>query len=703
MAEISLPGLREDLQLHPGPDTVQGEPTWTIHDPVRNKFISIGDTAYQMLSCWHTGSPKRLLAAVRACTGRQPKESELLWLFHFLRANSMFTAIGTDDLSRLYSEYKRTKKAWATSLMHSYLYFRIPLIRPDRFLNRLVPLTAPFFSNVLFGVFLIMGVLGLLLAFRQWDAFVSTFMHFYSAEGLMYYGLAMISAKVIHEFGHGLTAARYGLRIPTMGAAFIVLWPVLYTDAGDAWKLADRSKRLKISGAGMVAELYIACTALFLWSFLPDGPLRSAAFILATVTWIMTLGINLNPLMRFDGYYLLSDILDVPNLQPRAFALARWRLREALFGFGEEPPERFSPAVHRRLLLYAYATWVYRFFLFIGIALIVYHLFFKVLGMVLFGVEILWFIAFPVYGELRQWWGRREKLRFNRQLLTTLVLGAGLAGILLLPWQSHVQLPAVMRTTEHTILYAPAPALVEQILVKAGDTVRAGQGVAELSNPALQHDIHEAALQVAITQKIIARQAASAIAAQDIGVLRQQLMADQAELDGLLEEQARLTVRSPMNGRVNEVRSGLHVGRWVEKDFTLARVIGQQGICITAFVPGRDLNRIHEGTVARFIPDDVHRPTVEAVMENIAPVNTRNLTEAYLSSEQGGSIPVRIDVQGRAVPTTSYYRVSFKAVNAVPQPEMTIRGIVRVPVERRKLITQLWRTALSVLIRESGL
>jgi hypothetical protein len=90
-------------------------------------------------------------------------------------------------------------------------------------------------------------------------------------------------------------------------------------------------------------------------------------------------------------------------------------------------------------------------------------------------------------------------------------------------------------------------------------------------------------------------------------------------------------------------------------------------------------------------------------MENIAPVNTRNLTEAYLSSEQGGSIPVRIDVQGRAVPTTSYYRVSFKAVNAVPQPEMTIRGIVRVPVERRKLITQLWRTALSVLIRESGL
>ena len=125
-----------------------------------------------------------------------------------------------------------------------------------------------------------------------------------------------------------------------------------------------------------MTELAIAAFASLLWSFLPEGALRSAAFLLATTTWLLTLGVNLNPFMRFDGYFLLSDLLEVGNLQQRSFALARWWLREQLFGFAEQPPELLPRSLRRGLVIYAFCTWLYRFFLFLGIALLVYMLFF---------------------------------------------------------------------------------------------------------------------------------------------------------------------------------------------------------------------------------------------------------------------------------------------------------------------------------------
>src|SRR5688500_3708598 len=149
----------------------------------------------------------------------------------------------------------------------------------------------------------------------------------------------MSFAKVLHELGHAYTAHRHGCRVPAMGAAFLVLWPVLYTDTNEAWKVASRNARLQIGAAGMAAELALAACATLLWSFLPDGPLRSGVFLLSTSTWIITLAVNLSPFMRFDGYFLLSHLLNTPNLHERAFAFGRWHLREWLFGLGAPEPE----------------------------------------------------------------------------------------------------------------------------------------------------------------------------------------------------------------------------------------------------------------------------------------------------------------------------------------------------------------------------
>ena len=213
-----------------------------------------------------------------------------------------------------------------------------------------------------------------------------------------------------------------------MGVAFLLLFPVLYTDVTDAWRLRKRRQRLLVDASGILAELTVAGLALFLWAFLPEGPTKSAAFFLATTSWVLSLAINLNPFMKFDGYYLASDISGVNNLQNRSFDLALWKMREILFGLGDPPPEHFPRRLARGLVIYAWATWIYRAILFIGIALLVYAWFFKLLGIILFLVEIAWFIVLPVKREVGIWWERRSEIMASRRGLIT----TGIAGLVLL-------------------------------------------------------------------------------------------------------------------------------------------------------------------------------------------------------------------------------------------------------------------------------
>ena len=161
-----------------------------------------------------------------------------------------------------------------------------------------------------------------------------------------------------------------------METAFLVLWPVLYTDTNDAWKLPSVRQRQLINAAGVAAELALACLALLACHLLPEGPLRAAAFLLATTTWIMTLAVNLNPFMRFDGYFLMSDALGIENLHEHAFALGRWRLREWLFDLREAAPEPLVSGQTLALDLVCIWRLLYRLVPFVGIALLVYHLFF---------------------------------------------------------------------------------------------------------------------------------------------------------------------------------------------------------------------------------------------------------------------------------------------------------------------------------------
>ncbi|MEO5363121.1 MAG: HlyD family efflux transporter periplasmic adaptor subunit, partial [Magnetococcus sp. DMHC-8] len=436
--------------------------------------------------------------------------------------------------------------------------------------------------------------------------------------------------------------------------------------------------------------------------FLPDGPLQSAAFLLASGVWIWTLAVNLNPLLRFDGYFLLADLLNVPDLQQRAFQLGRWQLREWLFGLGLPPPEPFNKGMRRWLVGFAWAVWCYRLVLFLGIALLVYHEFFKLLGALLLVVEVGWFIVRPMVREMREWWAVRQQWRWNRQTLRSLILFGVILAWLALPWQvTSVQAPALLLPAEQMVIYAPVAAQVMQLPVASGQAVSQGDLLALLDDPDLRYRLDKVERTILLLRWRLAVQTMENDPLAWEPVLQQELTAAHAERQALLDEQNRLRIEAPFAGRVVDVAGDVRTGDWLARDEALLTVIGGTHPLVKGYVTEEDQARIAVGARGLFYPGQPAAEPLAGQVLRIDQTPTRHLPLPYLASTQGGTVPVREQKDGRLVVEGSRYRVDLQLEQPWPVGQIQ-RGLLHIQSAPDTLLAQWWRAAQALYRRESG-
>ncbi|VFN00878.1 MAG: putative peptide zinc metalloprotease protein [Candidatus Kentron sp. G] len=704
----TLSPLRNELALYPGAPARDGSPTWLIHDPARNRFFHIGWGAFEIISRWTLMHPGAISERVRAETTLTVTDEDVLATARFLAANHLVEARGPEGTAHLLDALARTKQSWLGWLLRNYLFFKIPLIRPDRFLSA----TAGGLSWIGSRAFLMTTILALLLGLgllvRQWDTFVATFVDTLNWDSLAYYVLALAVAKLTHEFAHAYTARRLGCHIPTMGIAFLVLWPMLYTDTTETWKLRARRQRMMVGAAGMMAELTLAAYATLAWSFLPQGALREAAFALAAVAWISSLAINLLPFLRFDGYYLLSDWLEIPNLHQRAFAFGRWRLREALFALGEPPPEHFTPGRTRFLVFFAFVVWIYRFFLFVGIAVLVYHFFVKVVGMVLFAVEVGWFILRPVVVEIRAWSMYRDAIvRSRRTFVSVLFLGVVIA-LGTVPWYGRITAPALLQAREQVTLYTAGPALVTDIAVREGAIVTKDQRLFSLVNPDLTHELDRLRIRI----ETLHYELKSSSFEESFRSRNQTILAElreaEAERAGLEKEIGRLVISSPFPvGRVVDLDPHLTPGQWIGAGHKLAIVLeidtGREFEAgIIAYVDEDTVHRVGPGAGCRFYAKALARDGIGCSVSLVEKTAARVLAEPAFASLFHGDMDVRV-MDDEMVPERAHYRLRIAVEEGALLPNTQVRGQVSIAGSRESFFARFWRFAVAVLIRESGM
>lgn len=696
------PRLREDLTLYRAAPAPDGSPTWHLSDPPANRFYAIGWAAFEILSRWQLADPDAIVEAVRRDTTLEIDRDDVDAMAAFLDAHFLSEAGSAEGSARLLAARQAQRLHWLRWLVRNYLFVRVPLVRPAPFLDRWAGTMALLFRpRFWFGAGLL-ALLSLGLVARQWDSFMHGFAAYQGWQMLVSFGLALSGAKVIHELGHAFAARHHGCKVPSMGVAFLVMWPVLYTDTTDAWKLPSRRARMQIGIAGIAAELLLAVAATLAWVVLPDGGLRASMFFLATTSWLVTLAINISPFMRFDGYFLLADLVNMPNLHARAFAFGRWWLRERLFGFGFAQPEPASRLRGAALVAFALGVWCYRLAVYLGIAFLVYHAFFKLLGIALLVVELGWFIVLPFLKEFDVWWKLRESMRWNAQARRSAAVLAGLLLLLVLPWQTRLSAPAVLAPAREQRVTAAVAAHIDRLVPAAQAQVKAGQTLAVLQSPELDYRIRLARVAEANWRLKAEQQSFSADLMGQGAALRQHWQEAAAQLDGLLQEQARLTMVAPFDATVLARNDELSAGSWVAPRELLFAIGDLRQSVVDVFVGEDDLGRLKVGGAASFLPEAPEYGKRACRIALIEPFTLPRLEEAALASVYGGAVNVRSDGHGNLLPVTSLYRVRLDQCLPAQAPLLRIRGTAHLEADGQSMLLDYARRLWRLLLREAG-
>ena len=694
------PSIREDLQLFEGTPLEDGSPTWLLFDTLTNKYFTIGLNAFRLLNYWNADVDTKTFIKNVEQKGVNLKEEELNDFISFLKVNDLISHHNSEDTKFLIEKYKNQKKHFILSIIHNYLFFKIPLLKPDTFLDSTLMFAKVIGSKLVRYIVYVLGLIGIYFVIQNWDQFINTFLYFFNWNGFIFYAFSLVLVKAIHEFGHAYVAKNYGCNVNSMGIAFLVFFPFLYTDNTNAWRLRDYSNRLRINFAGISTELHLALLATFFWSILEPGTLKSIAFFIATTSWVSSLLINISPFMRFDGYYVLADFLRVENLQPRAFSLAKWKLRQIIFGLNHEQPEKMNANKINFLIFYAWSTWIYRFFLFIGIAILVYHYTFKVLGIILFVVEIIWFICLPIYREMALWWKMRSDIGFSFNFIRTILFISVLFFLFFYPWKNYQKIPAILQSENFISIYAPEEAQIKRVHIKEGDKVQKDQLLIELISPSLNYKINQTIGNLELADLQINNALKSKTNREKLLSLRSKKNKLETEILNHNKIKSSLNIRAPFNAEITFLEK-FKKDQWVNQEDPLLSLADKDTQTIFAFISEKNIAKIDRTKDLFFISSHIDSPKIPLSIKSISksPVNNFNLFP-IVTSLYSGPIAVRENSRSDIISEQAYYLISMNLVEHITKVDQKLLGSVNIAIYPTSFAERIYKYIYAVLIRE---
>ncbi|MBN2713940.1 MAG: HlyD family efflux transporter periplasmic adaptor subunit [Planctomycetes bacterium] len=697
----TLPVLRPDLELFLGPHN-NGAPSYTLHDPVSGVFRHLGWAEALIIEFLKKAETlDGLVDSIRNNSTLQVTKDEVVRFLGMLASEGLTVSSVVKNGNSLYHSHKAAKPNAIQWLFRNYLYLRIPLLHPDRFLARSLPYVRLLASRFMLTIYALLAIAGLFKLVHRLDLYKSTFLYFFNLDGLAYYIGALLFVKTIHEFSHAYVAKAHGVRVPTMGIAFMVFAPVAFCDVTDAWKLKSRKGRFNISVAGISAELVMAGISLFLWSTTPPGPLNSVMYFLSSITIVSTLAVNLNPAMRFDGYYILSDLWGIDNLRERAFAYTKWFYRSRLLGIDYENPEAdASPRRQAGLLFYTAYAWLYRLGLYLGIAVLVYYKFeAKLLGLTLFAAEIYYFLMRPITGEAITLYKARDKISFRGSAKYSISLALIILLWLVVPLPRRINLPSTLVPRKSQRVFAPSSGEVIFTATELNTNVKPGETLLEINSDRLRNRLWIAESRIAVAERELMSVAGEG---SDNTFLKEKqdtylrLKAESAAIANQIEQNR---IACNVDGLVLSSNRNVSVGQSIAKGQEVAWVVDPAERKLLAYITEGNVESVSVGQQVEFLPKG-RSESLEGIISAIRPLNSGILEYPQLGSVHKGDLPVISARDGGLIMQKSYYIIEIDLEkNSLP---FGVTGEVNVWTSSRSLAFRAAAYAWRTLVRESG-
>lgn len=585
--------VRRDLNITP--QKYEGKTYYVVKDPVSLRYWRFKDKEQYLIELMD-GSTTLDDAQKKFEQRFRPDRLTLEDLEHF--AQQLLTAgLAHNDSAQvgkqLYESRKKRNRSEWMQILTNVLYIKIPVFDPDKVLARMLPYTRWIFTLTFLTVSAAIMLAAILLVATHFQAFrdkLPSYHEFFSFKNLTYMWFALGAVKIIHEFGHGLSCKAFGGETHEMGLLFLCLSPCLYCNVSDSWTLPDKWKRIIISSAGIYVELIIAALATFVWWNATSHPfVQNMALSLMVVCSVSTVVFNANPLMRYDGYYMLADWMEIPNLRDRSNKFLMRLVQEHCLGI-ELPPEQHME-LGRRILFVSYAVvsyiyrWVVTFSIlyFLSIFLEPYKL--RALSNILAGAALGSMVGWPLYrlGKNLYKRGRLPDMKPQRVTISASVLTAVILFFFLVPLPvSRVREMALVQVppsaAEHVHVQVPS-SILKALHVDDGQTVPKDYVLAEFTNLEVENqldetkterDIKEAAYRAA--EKMLIDQALDPAERSRITKQRDEARAERDQLTRKVEEFAKmkrdLVLLAPCDGKVMSPPRKDEVGRQWDKEKT---------------------------------------------------------------------------------------------------------------------------------------
>lgn len=633
------PRLRKHAKIHR--HRYRGQIWYVIHDTTTEQFHRLTPAGYYLTALMDGRRTVQEIweLALKHAGDDAPTQDQMIQLLGQLHAADVLQCNISPDIEELFrrsAQYRR--RIWRSRLL-SVFSWRFPLYDPERFLQRLLPWVRPLcdWTGVILW-FLVVGPAAI-LAGVHWSALTENMLdRLMTPQNLFAMWLLFPILKLFHELGHGLAVKRFGGEVHDIGLMILVLTPVPYVDASSAWGFRNKWQRIVVGAAGMAVELFLAATALYIWISVEPGVVRTIAFNTMAIAGISTILFNANPLLRFDGYYIFSDLLEIPNLRNRSNRYLGYLAERYLFGRREAEPPPTTKGERGWFVGYGIAAFFYRIFIMIVIVLFLLEHYF-LLGVLLGGFAVIMWVGVPLgkgmaflltNPRIRQ--VRLRAIGVSCLLLITLV---ALIGFVPVPFRTVAE--GVIWLPDEAYVRAREDSFINQIVAFHGQTVKPGDVLIRGVNPELSTRVQVLQARVEeLEAQFLEYWPEDRVQA---AIVQDELVVAHQELQLLQMREAALVITSQTSGTFVLPHAHELPGRYVRRGEELGYVVDLNSRLVRAIIAQDDINLV-QGQVSRVEARLAERlaKIMPAIIVRMVPMATDELPSLALSREGGGSL-----------------------------------------------------------------
>ncbi len=622
------------------PQLYRGSTFYHVEDTAASRFYRIGYAEYVFVSLLDGEST---FAEALTVTAQKLGPSALTQS----QAIEVYSWLIENDLARFVGEDGRSARERAAKNRPGLLEYPNPFWAkfsfgcPDRLITALVPGFAWLFSPPVVALFLALIAVATATVYAHWDRFLATSEIVFSPSNWAWMLLAWVILKVVHEFAHGIACRRYGSEVRDVGLVFILFAPLAYVDVTSSWRLSSKWQRINVAAAGIYVELVIAAMAAIAWSRAESALAAHLLYNFVFMASLSTLVFNLNPLMRFDGYYILADLLEIPNLYPESSQRVRRMASRLFYGTGTSGPAQIRET-RWFLGCYGLAATIWRIAACASLALIASALFHGA-GIVLTVLGLACWLGTPVR-QLAQDIHRRfheSPYSLCRALLVSAFFFVLVVGCFTwVPSPMAITAPGIVDYQDLAVIRSDTPGFIDQIHVTDGQEVQPGDLVMTLRNEDVVNAYED--LQLAINQSRTRHR--MAVDRRETALAQVEQRNQEAILQRLAVARRRyeaLSVRAPVAGRIVARTIAQQIGTYVESGQELLAIGNESSKDLVVSIGDDKIDEVIPAIGTAVQVRIGSRRAVAGLLTRVEPRASTQLPHPALAATEGGPLTVK--------------------------------------------------------------